>query len=306
MASEPKNYYRARINKAVRYIEEHLSEEISIQQLAEAAHFSTFHFQRLYKALQSETPYDTIQRLRLQKAVFLFRHYPKRSVADIAFECGFASLENFSRQFKKRFGHSPTAFRRNKEVQKSRMYQDDHRYDIYTIVAESNELPAPEFTVTVERLSTMPTGFIRASFGEDGMALVKACQNLIDWGRSRGIPVDGPGRLFGMSVDDHRVTPTGLYRYDFALVIEGAPDSDGIVEFGEIPGVEYATLHCDGDIQLVSQAWTYLYEGWLPESGYAPLHYPAMEEYLETPEDIGWERFNINCRIPVGPIDDHE
>lgn len=48
---------------------------------------------------------------------------------------------------------------------------------------------------------------------------------------------------------------------DFMLV-EGRLETDDTVEFGEIPEGNYATLHCEGNITRVAQAWDYLYQKW--------------------------------------------
>ena len=298
--------YRTRINRVLAFINENLDSDLTIGQLAEVANFSPFHFQRIYKSLQSETPYDTILRLRLEKSVFLIKHYSRKTVTDIAFECGFASVENFSRQFKKRFGHSPSAYKRDKTLQKSRIYQTPHEQDPYHLIQESRKIPAPDFSVTIEHLPAIRTGLIRALFGEDGTALVNAYLQLMEWAERNDVPTQGKLRRFGMSIDDHDVTPAGLYRYDFAVALatQPFPGTPGIIEPGEIPSGEYATLHCEGDITLVAQAWDYLYQVWLPESGYVPRHYPAIEEFLKGPEEIGWETFDINCRIPVEKMQD--
>ena len=305
--------YRSRINNVLAFINDNLDAELTIPQLADVANFSPFHFQRIYKSLQSETPYDTILRLRLEKSVFLLKHRPQQTITDVAFECGFASVENFSRQFKKRFGHSPSAFKRDPALQKSRIYQEPNEYDPYHVILESRELPGPDFEVRIEQLPDIRIGFIRALFGEDGTAIVAAYNRLIEWAERNALPVHGPLRRFGMSVDDQGVTPAGLYRYDCAVALKGQENpaleglaegessdgESGEIEFGVIPEGEYATLHCSGDITVVAQAWDHLYRSWLPESGYVPRHYPAIEEFLKGPEEIGWETFDLNCRVPI-------
>lgn len=298
--------YRSRINRVLAFINEHLDSDLTIGQLAEVANFSPFHFQRIYKSLQAETPYDTILRLRLEKSVFLMKHYSRKTVTEIAFECGFSSVENFSRQFRKRFGHAPSTFKRDRALQKSRIYQTPHEHDPYHLIEASRKVPAPGFTVTIERLPAIHIGLLRALFGEDGTALVNAYLHLMQWAERNELPTRGPLCRFGMSIDDHNVTPAALYRYDFAVALGNRtfPETSGSIESGEIPAGEYATLHCTGDITLVAQAWDYLYQVWLPDSGYVPRHYPAIEEFLKGPEEIGWETFDINCRIPIEKMQD--
>ena len=294
-----KSYYQNRINQAIAFLNDHLDEEIRINKLAEVSHFSAFHFQRIYKALQGETPYETLLRLRLEKAVFLLKHRSHLKISEVALESGFPSIENFSRQFKSRYQLSPSSFRKNKELQNSRIYQETHPNDFYTCIEESRKEDVKTFPVEIETLETIPIAFIRAIFGMDGSTLVKRYQELIDWAQQNQIPYQGPLRRFGMSVDNPDVTPVDKYRYDFAIRVEGNPEVDGLIEIGEIPQALFATVHCEGKLTDVAQAWDYLYKEWLPTSDYTPLHFPAIEEFIQGPEEIGWENFNIKCRIPV-------
>lgn len=294
-----KHYYQSRINKAVKFLNQNLGEELRIQQLAEVAHFSTFHFQRIYKALQNETPYETLLRLRLEKAVFLLKNHPSKKVSDIAYECGFSSIENFSRQFKGRFKCSPSAYRKDKEKQNSRIYQEENPNDFYPYIEDSRKEASPDFEVSIEHLEAIPIALIRALFGEDGSVLVQRYLELIQWAEDNQIPYQGELTRFGMSIDSIEVTPASIYRYDFALRNPNPALCGGLIEQGEIPAGLYATVHCQGSIMDVAQAWDHLYKHWLPSSSYVPLHYPAIEEFIQGPEEIGWENFNIKCRVPI-------
>ena len=62
------NIYMERIHRAVDYISENLSEEISLGKLADVACFSPFHFHRIFSAMLGETPHNYIERLRMEHA----------------------------------------------------------------------------------------------------------------------------------------------------------------------------------------------------------------------------------------------
>lgn len=295
------NYYRSRINKAVEHIDKHLAEPLRIEELAKLANFSTFHFQRLYKALQGETPYETLFRLRLEKAVFLLSYRSKMKISEVAYECGFPSVENFSRQFKTRFQNSPSAFRKTKKNQNSRIYQGNNPQDFYNSNENSRKEPGRTFEVYIEELEAIPIAFIRALFGTDGSVLVKRYHELIDWAEKNDLPYQGELARFGMSIDNPEVTPANQYRYDFAIRVGKKIVAEGIIEKEEIPKGKYATIHCIGKLKDVAQAWDYMYQQWLPNSEYTPVHYPAIEEFIKGPEEIGWENFNIKCRVPIMP-----
>lgn len=294
-----KSYYQTRINRALKHIDEHLGEDIDIKSLAEISNFSLFHFHRLFKALTGESPYDSIKRLRLEKAIFLLKYRPNLKVSDIAFESGFASIENFSRQFKTRFQISPSAFRKNKELHNSRIYQEFSPNDFYLHIENSRKSRKANFTIELERLAAIPIVYGKAIFGADGSGLVEKYLELMKWAAENQIEIKGPLRRFGMSIDNPEVTPASKYRYDFALRIEQEYPSVEGLEFGLIPEADYATVQVEGNLEEVAKAWDYLYRDWLPLSDYVPIHYPALEEFIQGPEEIGWDRFNLKCRVPI-------
>jgi len=87
-----------------------LEESADGDALARDAHYSRFHFQRMFRQITGETPSNCRRRLRLERAAYQLLH-GDRSVTEIAFKSGFESLEGFSRAFRKAAGISPSHFR---------------------------------------------------------------------------------------------------------------------------------------------------------------------------------------------------
>jgi len=293
------NFYRARINKALKYIDSNLDEEINVKALADISGFSLFHFHRIFKAITEETPYEFLLRLRLEKSIFLLKYRPKLKIAEIGYESGFASAENFSRQFKSRFKISPTTFRKNKKLHNSRIYQEYNPDDFYLRIENSRRLNSESFTVAIESLPAIPTAISKAVFGADGSGMIDKYLKLMDWAENNNINIKGELTRFGMSIDNPEVTPANKFRYDFALKINKTYPVFEDLEFGIIPAAKYVTVHVQGILENVAQAWDYLYQEWLPNSQYVPAHYPAIEEFIQGPEEIGWENFNLKCRVPI-------
>ncbi|HBG5345433.1 TPA: AraC family transcriptional regulator [Clostridioides difficile] len=93
-------------------IEANLSEEISINELANKANLSPFYYQRLFKRLVNKTVMEYIKLRRLAKASeYLAEH--KNRILDVALNFGFASHETFTRSFKKAYGLTPEKYRAN-------------------------------------------------------------------------------------------------------------------------------------------------------------------------------------------------
>lgn len=221
------------------------------------------------------------------------------NVSEVGYESGFSSPENFTRQFKNRYKITPGQFRKDKELHKSRIYQEQNPDDFYFRIEQSRKLEQEPYTVEIERLPEMPIAYSKAIFGMDGSGMVEKYLNLMNWAEKHTIKSFGELTRFGMSIDNPEVTPASKFRYDFAVRIQNDyPEEDGI-EFGVIPEADYATIHVQGTLEQVAQAWDHLYKTWLPESNYVPIHYPAIEEFIQGPEEIGWENFNLKCRIPI-------
>ena len=75
--------YTARLNRVINYIDEHLDEPLSLQELAQVAAFSPFHFHRIFKALTGETLGAFVWRLRLERAANLLLWQPTTRVTDL-------------------------------------------------------------------------------------------------------------------------------------------------------------------------------------------------------------------------------
>ena len=83
------------------------AEPLDVPTLAAIAHLSASQFGRVFKDVYGETPHRYLQRRRVERAMTLLRQ-TDRSVTDIAWDVGFASLGTFSRTFSNVVGLSPT------------------------------------------------------------------------------------------------------------------------------------------------------------------------------------------------------
>jgi AraC-like DNA-binding protein len=97
--------------KIANYIEEHLSEDISLATLAELARLSPFHFVRAFKQSFGLPPHRYLSRLRMEQAKSLLADL-EMSVTQVAFNLGFNETSSFTTTFRKHIGLTPTAYRR--------------------------------------------------------------------------------------------------------------------------------------------------------------------------------------------------
>lgn len=93
------------------YIDNHLSDDLTLETVAEVACFSKFHFSRIFKEYSGHSFYDYV-RLRKIKAASTLLLDKKLSITEIALLTGFANLTTFNRTFRALKGCTPTEYRK--------------------------------------------------------------------------------------------------------------------------------------------------------------------------------------------------
>ena len=93
-------------------IEANLFSQVSVEDLAQKTNLSVSSFKREFAKLYDNSPANYIKNKRLERASELLLTSDNR-ITDIAFECGFNDLANFTKSFHSKYNTSPTNFRLN-------------------------------------------------------------------------------------------------------------------------------------------------------------------------------------------------
>jgi len=101
----------ARVTRAIRAIDRHPHDPLTLEALAREAGLSPYHFLRTFERLTGVTPHQYVRRARLREAARRLMA-ERGTVLDIALDCGFGDVSNFNRAFRTEFGRTPLAFRR--------------------------------------------------------------------------------------------------------------------------------------------------------------------------------------------------
>ncbi|OFZ81401.1 MAG: transcriptional regulator [Bdellovibrionales bacterium RIFOXYD1_FULL_53_11] len=104
---------RSAVQRMQDYIERHITEPITLIQLARVAGYSPWYSARAFKDLTGTSPFEYIRCLRLSKAALKLSG-ENTKVIDVAFDFVFDSHEGFTRAFSKYFGITPKEFRKRK------------------------------------------------------------------------------------------------------------------------------------------------------------------------------------------------
>jgi AraC-like DNA-binding protein len=104
----PKVYLYRRIVYAKLFIDDHFAEKIDLDNIADEAFFSKFHFIRLFNSIYNKTPHQYLSFVRIEKAKQLL--ISGMPAAHTCYAVGFESVSSFSGLFKRVTGETPSAY----------------------------------------------------------------------------------------------------------------------------------------------------------------------------------------------------
>lgn len=100
----------AQLDRLLEFVEAHLADDLSVEDLAKLLGLSRFHFSRIFKTTTSRSPYQFLLERRIRRSTDLLRS-SYLSVADIARQCGFRSVSQFEEAFRRAMGARPIRYR---------------------------------------------------------------------------------------------------------------------------------------------------------------------------------------------------
>ena len=113
----PKIYLYKRIVQAKLFIDNNFDEKIDLDNIADEAYFSKFHFVRLFKKIYGKTPHQYLTFVRIENAKKLLQ--TDISVSHVCFAIGFDSISSFTALFKKMTGLTPSACQLQQKIRRS-------------------------------------------------------------------------------------------------------------------------------------------------------------------------------------------
>jgi len=134
MEPHHKLYLYRRIVQAKLFIDRHFAEPIDLNQIADEAYFSKFHFIRLFKQAYGKTPHHYLTQVRLNQAKRLLA--AGGAIAQVCFDVGFDSSTSFTALFKKHAGMTPSVYQA-KELQRKVLFKQNPLQAIPNCFAET-------------------------------------------------------------------------------------------------------------------------------------------------------------------------
>jgi len=117
MEQYEKIYLYQRIVRAKLFIDSYYADNLDLDNISDQAHFSKFHFIRLFKSIYGKTPNNYLIKIRMDNAKILLAK--GHSVLETSIMVGVDSPTSFAGMFKKVVGQTPSAFQKEQEIKRN-------------------------------------------------------------------------------------------------------------------------------------------------------------------------------------------
>lgn len=284
------NEYRVRINEVINFILHNLSEELSLQQLADIAQYSPFHFQKIFKQVVGESPKQYVIRMRLETAAHALIMHQHKTVTEIALENGFSSSATFARSFKNYFGNSAEEFRSIPRRQNAERYQDRASIQIKKVTSEEIESCLTSLNIRVQKKKAFRGVFVNAKLYDDE-SIQTSFRKIGQIAETHDLV--SPDSHFAGAVYLH----SGIYR---AMIITESKISQNLNVL-EIPAGKYVILDLLNGFKENLEQLKIFVEFWIPESGYRIADIVGYEIFTESPLEKPYNEIKKEIYIPIEP-----
>ena len=289
--------YKRRILRVLVHIQNHLDEDLSLEDLASISHFSAFHFHRVFRGMVGEAVKEHVRRLRLERAAHRLR-FTGQPVTEIAFDAGYETHESFTRAFRAMFAESPSEFRVSHRVVAYGSSPSGVHFVSEGRLEDFRSAPpsATPLSTRVQNLSVIRVAFVRHVGAYDQVG--GAWDRLMTWAGSRGV-FRGAPTLFGIVHDDPEITPPERMRYDAAIAVTNDIAAEDDVGLQSVGGERYVVVTHRGPYETIGDTYARLCGEWLPGSGAELLHAPTLEFYRNSPRNTAPENLITDIHMAL-------
>ena len=261
----------ANLNQAMDYIEEHLTEEVSFDELAKKTGISVYHFKRTFSFVAGMSLAEYIKKRRLAEANLALLAGEK--VTDVAFKYGYQSIEGFSRAFRDWSGQAPS------EVMKTQIQKTFPKFSFYIDIKGGQSMDVK----LIEKPAFQIVGVsqkVPLQYQGENQAIIELAQRITPQQRAEMHTFDDvyPHQVVNASFDfqEGRTTEGGemTHMIGFATLQENIYED---LEQLSVPAHTWAVFPNEGPFpQTLQETWARIFSEWLPSSGYQVVAAPEI------------------------------
>ncbi|WP_166416863.1 AraC family transcriptional regulator [Cochlodiniinecator piscidefendens] len=273
--------YEKRILRVLEYIHDNPAGDLSLDQLADVAAMSRFHWHRVFHGMTGETCAQAVRRVRLHRAA-CWLVQKDWSIGEIAKKVGYPNVQSFTRAFRDGFGVSPGVFRKRGVIGAPPKLTPLEREKMFEVNVEQ---------VEARRLAATPH---KGPYIEIGGAFEKI--SAIAGLRGLWPQVEG---MVGVYYDDPNAVAEADLRSHAGLQISAAAAMPEGLEEVQLPAGKHAVLLFKGPYAGLRSAYDYMFGEWVPKAAHELAHSPSYEVYLNSPADTAPEELLTQICVPL-------
>lgn len=262
------------IQKAINFIEEHLLDDLTMEQIAKVANSSVFHFQRTFAILTDMSIADYIRRRRLTLVAQELINNDNK-IIDLSYKYGYDTPEAFTKAFRKQHGITPSDARKKLGnlqsynrlvIQVSLRGAEPMKYKI--VEKENFQVVGVKRTYnckTGENLNGIPLFWDEVNTNGTDDLLFQLNNGTVEG-------------VLGVCVVDEDQKDSGLMDYWIASAHEG--DVPENLSSLAVPASKWVIFEVHGPMPHAMQdTWKQIYSEWFPSNPYVPAGTPELEVY---------------------------
>lgn len=282
------NYVES-IYKVVNYIQKNADKVITVQELADIAGFSQFHFHRIFTAYMGESLSSFVKRIRLEKSAH-FLAYSNVNITEIALSCGYETPSAYTKAFKQLFNVNPSRYKQEKnylfKIKNKENYHKELRNIIMNTFKEIKEIDETNI-ISVRKVGDYKT------------SVCAAWSEICSFAYKNGL-INPNTKMIGMGYDNPNITAEENLRYDACITIDKEIQTEGNIVKSKIQAGRYAVFLHKGPYEKLSETYMAIFAEWLPGSHEKLRGIPSFEIYLnKDPHHTKPENLKTEIYIPI-------
>ncbi|NAS29949.1 AraC family transcriptional regulator [Flavobacteriaceae bacterium R38] len=295
--------YIKRIDTALKFIENNLDAELSLASVSNIAHYSPFHFHRIFKAIIGETLNAYIVRKRIEKAAAVLIRKKEVTITELSQQYGFNSNSSFTRSFKSFYGVSPSEFREASPGKYSKISKVESKNGQENTIFEkyicniNNHLNWITMNATIEIKEIPELNF--ASITHIGINGIENVFNrLIKWGNSKGLMEKPETKMARIFHDSFKITSPDKVRMSVCILTDTIFETEGEVSNINIKAGRYIVGRFEITPEGFEKSWSSLFI-WMNENGYKKAEENPFEIYHNDFRQHPEGKCTVDFYIPI-------
>lgn len=241
------------INRAIDYILNNISEDLSVDDVASHCNFSKYYFSRLFKAETGESIYEFIKRVKLEQSAFRLKVEKNKNITDIGWKYGYSS-SNYSSAFRQYHDLSPVEFRRS-------IAQKSLSNPIFCVADISLE----SFKECNKKISINTLADCRVIYERYKGSYRDLSTHWCNFQEKYKQFITNETLLIERTYDDPSITHIDECLYDLCIT---APQDCALENIYTLIGGKFAVYHFKGTVDQIYTAYQSIFNVWLPKSGF--------------------------------------